>query len=423
MATYATDAVLDQVPEAICVVGEGEEPLTRLVEAWTAAEGHRLTLERMLLRDQVPNLVFQHSGANVRTQRSRALLANAAVPVRSMTAAVADRSGILRLEASRGCAWGRCSFCAIPHKYCDDARWEAMPDELVIQQLEHLSAMGIRSPYFTDEDFVGSDPLRTIRLAKSIEDARQSGRISSDMTLYLNLRATTIVSKDKNDLPGGATILRALKQAGLREVFVGVESGTREQTRRFTKPVTRAQNLAAIRTLQRLGISLDVGFIMFDPQMTLDELSENLRFIDEAGLRDHDARLTKALRVEPGTSMADDYAQQGLLAGPIDLDSMSFPYRWREPAVAAVHDVFETWEDALMDPVYAIQAATRGEVGSERLRSQLRGSLGLLRTLDLDVLDKLVSAAGSGLDPAQQDLSPQLRRRDALVSRAQVLLP
>lgn len=45
--------------------------------------------------------------------------------------------------------------------------------------------------------------------------------------------------------------------------------------------------------LNDLGITFDIGFIMFDPEMDINELSANISFLKQTGLNKHDARMTK----------------------------------------------------------------------------------------------------------------------------------
>lgn len=44
------------------------------------------------------------------------------------------------------------------------------------------------------------------------------------------------------------------------------------------------RNRRAIETLQKVGIRANIGFIMFDPFCTFDELRQNLSFLREVGL-------------------------------------------------------------------------------------------------------------------------------------------
>lgn len=416
IATFATQQILEEAPEAICVIGEGEEAIVGIAGAWLDSAGAPDELRQMLLQREVPNLVFMLGATQHATPRRLIDLAAMPAPDRSFVSRVAQLGGIIRAEASRGCAWGLCNFCAIQFKYCDSISWRTIPNERIVGELETLAALGVRSPFYTDEDFIGSDPQRTISLARAIRDARDKERIAPELTLYVDMRVDTILAPARKGLPSGEDVLRELKTAGLREVFIGIESGAKEQVRRYRKAATAQRNLAAIELLKRHGISLDVGFIMFDPEMQFPELRANLEFIQESGLYYHDARLTKSLRVEAGTPLVEDYRRKDLLIGPLDPDELTYPYRWLDSRVAAVHSAFTAWEAPRMDEIYDIQAKTRGEMPSEAIRQQRRAYLGKLRGLDLDVLGELIRRTENSEDPVAVDLSAFQKQRDTLLA-------
>jgi radical SAM superfamily enzyme YgiQ (UPF0313 family) len=416
LATFAPQQVLDIAPDAICVIGEGEEALvTLLQETLRTGECPRPRLTRRLVDAGVPNLVMQLDGRIEHTPRRLVDLDGSPLPSRQHLERLGSQGGIARCEASRGCAWGRCSFCAIQYKYCDQAAWRPYPVQRVVTDLETLSAQGIRSPYFTDEDFVGNDPHRAIRLAQAIAQAKTNGRIHPDLSLYLDLRADSVLAPARKGAPSGHDVLRALQRAGLREVFIGIESGAKEQVRRYRKASTAQRNLKVLHMLRELGLQVDVGFIMFDPEMGLEELDLNLRFIHEAGLWDHDARLGKEIRLEAGTPLVEEYREKGLITGDLELDELTYPYRWRDPRVEQIHHAFRAWEQERREALYLIQAATRGEVPSEQERLRRRGVLGQIRAVENGLLESLVRATRAGDADWRQALKHASRERDRLL--------
>ncbi len=413
LATFAPEALLAQLPSAaepICVRGEGEEALVGLVRG-VLDEGRDSLVDSAMSRE-VPNLVLQVGGGFHHSARRNIGLDNAVAPRRSHVPLLARSGGIVRTEASRGCSYGRCSFCAIQEKYCGEASWRPVPVERVVDELVELSSMGARHPYYTDEDFVGSDPQRAMRLAGAISEAKADGRIHPDLSLYLDLRVASVLQVARPGRPSGELVLGALKAAGLREVFVGIESGAKEQVRRFQKAASAERNLRALELLLRMGLAVDVGFIMFDPEMQLEELRHNLDFLRASGLWTHDARLTKSLRLQTGTPQLAEFENKGLVAGPLDLDDLTYPYRWLDPRAEAVHNVFRAWERQVIDDVYLLQSATRGEVPCEEQRRFLRAVLGQIRAAEHGALDALVAAAVEGREPAAEDLDRFSRVRE-----------
>lgn len=413
-ATFAHDALLNLFPEAVLVVGEGEEALPLLADVigHTPADGWR----QALTQHSIPNLVFRAGDQCIRTQRRNIRMEDALAPQRPFLTELVVRGGIARAEASRGCSYGLCTFCAIQEKYCNEVRWRPIGIRRILDELTHLSHVGARHPYFTDEDFVGDDPERAVALAHAIEIEKKKGNIAPDMTLYLDMRVISVLAKGKNGRPSGLEMLSALKEAGLREVFVGIESGAGKQAQRYRKPGTTQRNLRALDVLRGLGLDVDVGFIFFDPEMCLAEAAENLAFLRRAGLWHHDARLTKEIRLEAGTPLVGSYREKDLIAGPMDTDDLTFPYRWIDSRVEAIHVTFRAWEDEEIERVYEIQSAVRGEVVTETERQRRRAHLGQVRAVELDALQALVEAALQGEDPARCCLAAYSGRRSNLLS-------
>jgi len=393
IATFAPEELLQMYPDAFCAVGEGEQCFSEFVSAFSIAQSQGTSLFEEVRRRNVPNLAFRHADSFVQHASRLIDLADCPPPDRSFAKQIALKGGIVRAEASRGCAWGKCSFCAIQHKYCGEVHWRKIDIERILGELELLSQKGIRSPFFTDEDFVGDNPNRAIELGNAIREAKLRGRIASDMSLYVDMRVDSILSRGRNGGPTGSDVLDALKSAGLREVFIGLESGAKEQVRRFKKASTAAKNAQVLEMLQQKGISVDIGFIMFDPEMSVPELIANIDFLHATGLSRHDARMTKCLRIEPGTPVLGEYERKDLITGPLDIDELIYPFKWRDPVVEEVYAQFSIWEQRLMPEVYAIQAATRGEVASEAWRAEIRSGLGQIRFIEISALEHLAKDA------------------------------
>jgi radical SAM superfamily enzyme YgiQ (UPF0313 family) len=416
IVTFAPENILSEFSEAILVIGEGEEAFSRLVKL--IQEKLRKPWLDALTEASIPNLMFQTVIGVVRTRRKNIDLEKYPSPSRPFLNQLKSLGGIVRAESSRGCSYGRCTFCAIQHKYNDRIDWRVIDVPRIVQDLCELSAAGVRHPYFTDEDFMGADPSRALTLASAILEEKKRGNISSDFSLYVDMRVASILAGKTAHHPSGIAVVEALQMAGLREVFVGIESGAGEQTRRYRKPATTERNLRALQLLRCAGLSTDIGFIFFDPEMTLQETATNLKFLRDAGLWFHDARLTKEVRLEAGTPLVDIYKQKNLIAGPLNVDQLTFPYRWLCAQVESVYTAFRAWEAMEQDSIYSLQAAARGEVPTATQRQNRREALGKIRAVELDALEKLVTLTQQGADPLRSDLSTFSRRRRDLLDMA-----
>lgn len=222
LPTYAPDEVLTRYPSAVCILSEGETAFTQLCDGWRESPTPSL--------QAIPNLAYLNETGHlvVTERRLENLGARRHHPLRDLIPTVLAHGGIARIEASRGCHWGRCDFCSVAERHGMGV-WRPFDIDWVVDELAALSSLGIRSPYFADEDFFGKDYKRATELAHEIIAAKRYGKIDSGMNFFISMLASDIHSGDCVEA------LQWLRAAGLREVFVGVEAGDNLQLRRYGK--------------------------------------------------------------------------------------------------------------------------------------------------------------------------------------------
>lgn len=404
VGTYAFEEILREAPDAICVRGEGEGAMRQLVQlAISAPPAAQLATA---LRS-IPNLRFLADGHLVETQVLPVDLQAAVRPVRASLADVVRTGSQAQIEASRGCPWNRCSFCSIPSMA--GAAWRPFPLDLILEQLVELSAAGARAVYFTDADFLGSSIDRAQQFARRVSEMKRAGQLPRDLNFYVNMLATGILGGMHATASQCLSMLRELRDAGLREVFVGLESGARDQVKRYGKASNPVRNARTVETLEALGIQQDLGFIMFDPCATLEELQLNLLFLRANGLWGHPSRFTKALRIQPDTPYVREWFGDSPPA--LNANNLSYPYEFDDSRVAAVYDIFRDFELSHLGYQTLVQGAAKGEVASEPERIELRNYLGHLRRVDLEYLQACVEASdsASSIPTATRHLRTQLQ--------------
>ncbi|MCQ4575254.1 MAG: B12-binding domain-containing radical SAM protein [Candidatus Brocadiales bacterium] len=169
---------------------------------------------------------------------------------------------------SRGC-YGHCTFCYINPFYTNNtsASWRGRSAENVFQEIKTLYRdRGIRDFYFADANFFG--PGR---------DGKQRASQLAGLIIKDSLKIRFGIECRANDVEEQS--LSRLVDAGLREVFLGIESGCQHVLNRFKKGVSIGANEGAVKTLRRLGIEPTLGFIMFHPGSTLADVRENFEFL------------------------------------------------------------------------------------------------------------------------------------------------
>lgn len=170
----------------------------------------------------------------------------------------------VNLQGSRGC-YGGCTFCYINPFYGRGSLWRGRTAENVIAEIDDLIAKHqIREFYFTDPNFFGPGERgqqRALRLAILLK--------SRNIRFGIEARVNDIHEES----------ISALVEAGLRNILIGLESGSDSCLKRINKMTTVAQNENAIKILRKYGIEPNIGFIMFEPDSSLVDIRVNFEFL------------------------------------------------------------------------------------------------------------------------------------------------
>lgn len=252
--TFAFDILLGECAAVDAVViGEPEFTFAELAE----------TLGRDKRCVEIPGLAVRGEGGSIRFSRRRLIEDLDQLPFPVRTPAMM-RLPEVNIQGSRGC-YGKCTFCYINSFYGFGPRWRGRSPENIVAEIDDiLEKWGKRDFYFTDPNFFGPGE-RGQRRAQRLASLLRSRRIRFGLEARVNdIRDETI---------------GALVEAGLRSVLLGLESGSEASLRRMRKMTTVAQNEAALGILRKHGIEPNIGFIMFEPDSTLEDVRANLEFL------------------------------------------------------------------------------------------------------------------------------------------------
>lgn len=313
--TFAYEEILKECPEIDSVIlGEGEITFTELAKKLVNGFEWRDTL----------GIAYREKEAVIKNPK-RPLIENLdeiPFPARDTLPAALQKLRFASMLTSRGC-YGGCAFCSVvPFFSSFGPRCRVRSTENVIEELEMLyNQYGVRNIMFNDAEFAGGIAVNG---GKAIEIA--------DEILKRNFHLNFSIQCRVNDID--IETFRILKQAGLRRVFLGVESGSQAVLNRFKKGVSVEDNIKAVEVLGKLDIYLSMGFIMFDEMTTFQEISENLDFIKKVKSLMPKGKLQNvfiATRVLPlaGTEFERHLKETGKYQGSY----LSYDYRLNDPVM------------------------------------------------------------------------------------------
>ena len=267
--TYNAKLIAERVPEADCVAfGEGELTMVGLLDHLAAGTDWRA----------VPGLYFR-TDKGVRGSGPPQLpdLSKPVWPAREVLKAH-RRAGIATPVAStytsRGCH-AKCTFCYAPRQPgVVGGPWRMRPAVDVVDEIEYLQReFGTRFVWFNDDNFGGAFEDG---FAHAMQFAEEVLRRGLRFSFHCEFRVDSgLIDHEALDV---------LHRAGLGSALLGLESGSPAVLRRFRKGTTVAYNYDAARIFRGKGLDLDPGWIMVEPQTTLEDLWQNLEFIMGSGI-------------------------------------------------------------------------------------------------------------------------------------------
>lgn len=387
------------------IVGDGELPL------WMLCKSLR---ERLPLAS-VPSLVFRQAEKIVKTTISLENYALDDLPFPARDSFDGQRLGHARILTSRGCPY-RCSFCTTPGIYSRRIRYRSASN--VVDEMEFLARdYGVRHFWFSDDIYVSKAP-----------SSRTHARAIAEEILRRKLQLTYRILCRADSFEGDDDLLKLLKASGLITVFLGLESGSNRILTELRKDLTAEQNRKAVQQLHRAGIALQIGFIMFSPYSSFDDLKQNAAFLRDVGEFYRFFPASRSMDVFPGTAEEIKLRTLGLLNDSFDYrSSVSFDYTFQNPRVGElatfVKDIYETEANGLDHTAYSLLTHSLPQIHrrlSLHMLSEVKKLRELCNEINYSFFSQLVALAEEG--KLTSSLVHRLNRERMNRQRTQVML-
>lgn len=395
--TYLPQMIIQEIDRsAVIVQGEGEEAIVEVIRNWL----NRDSLEA------VPNVCYSDGGQLKCQERVLVDLSTISRPYRRHISTLAKKKAQIFTESSRGCSWAACTFCPrglLDMKgTCDEYR--RFPIGRLRQDLVTLKDEGIQIITFADEDFLGGELLQRQQLVTSLEELTRTEKLRLCFDVSMRVQSIYCSSWNESEIEQGKGLLKRLKNIGLREVSLGVESGSSTQLKRYGKQHTAGEAAKAVQVLRDLGITVEVGFIMFDPLCNLKEIEENIQFLEDNDL----AALVPAwrgveLRLQLGsrylTMLGQKEKQLGLqlFQRALNPDTLTYPPFYANSEVRLVASEVRRWNSCIRPLYYPLNNLSRYGTGGilEGLVLPVRELIAEMRKTYLERIIELVNMVKS----------------------------
>jgi radical SAM superfamily enzyme YgiQ (UPF0313 family) len=222
---------------------------------------------------EIDGIAFRRNGKPV-SNRLRPLISDLdslPFPVRSKKSRIQCMGkNCAFMLASRGCV-RNCSFCSIRRFYQTPPGWlrrSRRPQNVVEEMKELYKRHRARIFLFQDDDFILPGKLGKRWVFDFIKEL-ESRRLADKIIWKISCRPDEV----EFDL------FSELKEAGLRLVYLGIESGNPKGLEVLNKQLSVEDNFKAIQVLNRLMILYDFGFMLFDPSSTFESVRKNIVFL------------------------------------------------------------------------------------------------------------------------------------------------
>ena len=175
--------------------------------------------------------------------------------------------------SSRGC-YHSCSYCSVGSytKKFLDCRVRFRSAENVLEEIEHVhKKYGVTHISFQDDLFLDVDAKSQNR-AKKISELL----LARDINVFFSIMCSVKAINEE--------VISLLYNAGLRNVFIGIENFSEKARAYFNKHISDKDIEHAISVLATIGVEVDFGFIMFYPEMKHEEILLNVSRLYELNL-------------------------------------------------------------------------------------------------------------------------------------------
>lgn len=322
-ATLCGEMLLKDFPFIdAAILGEGELTLGEIVDKVDSGNGWH----------EVEGIMFLKDGIINKTPPRQLIqdIDSMPWPTRGPMEHYGGKANII---ASRGC-YGVCSYCCINefYKRTPGKKVRIRKAEKVVDEMEYLHKnFNIDHVSFVDDNFTGILKIDKT-WAKTFVD--EMNRRNLHMSWGIQARANDIEEE----------VFSLLYRGGLRIVSLGIETDIERVMKLFKTGTTREIHRKSIEILRKLNFQLFVEMIMFEPTTTLEEIKQNINFLEEINIHDiyrqNIVSTYPRLAIFRGLPLIEEYKKMANLYD----SGYRIDYEFNDERVQKLYDIINKWQ-------------------------------------------------------------------------------
>ncbi len=196
-----------------------------------------------------------------------------------------------------GCPY-RCNFCIM-----STLGWKVRPVENVLQELDHLSQLGVRELFFLDQTFGIQKERARLLISEMSERGYDFGWVCFSRPDVVDRKLAAL-----------------MKKAGCHTVILGVESGSQEILETSKKDYTKAEVAEGFRLCSEQGLRTVATIILGLPQETAETFDETMTFLHQL---DPDFASFNVAVPRMGTPLRETALELGLIGDDLEIMDQS----------------------------------------------------------------------------------------------------